>query len=202
MNEGIIVQFSEIILAITAILVIIIVLMATWHDAKRIKDKQLARAHRSDEITFANLAKQFSRTSKHLVVKALSRNTSAISSNTLRTNLMKSLAVFILSLSLLFFVSYFFYTAATMRSNTLLTLSWALLSLWLVAAIWFDDALQLTQKVALTFCVPFAYFLIYARLFYVLFATAGQIFSHVSLPKNIYKSVHAAILQEAYSTRF
>lgn len=99
-------------------------------------------------------------------------------------------------------ISYFFYTAATLRSNTLLTLSWIIVSLWLFTIVWSDELLESSKKIALTFTIPFAYFLFYVRLFIVLSKKIQSLIKAISLPTISFKDIHNALLQEAYSTRF
>lgn len=99
-------------------------------------------------------------------------------------------------------MTYSFYTAATLQSNTLLTLGWTLVSLWLFAITWSDEILGLSKKIALTFAIPFMFFLIYVQLIIALAKNMWYLLLAIPLPQFNLEAIHKAILQEAYSTRF
>ncbi|HET8884358.1 MAG TPA: glycosyltransferase family A protein [Candidatus Saccharimonadales bacterium] len=61
-------------------------------------------------------------------------------------------------------MTYFFYTAATLQSHILLTLSWLVVSLWLFTATWSNDQMTMSKKIELTFCIPVMYILLYVQL--------------------------------------
>lgn len=108
----------------------------------------------------------------------------------------------LLTMTLIGMLTYFFYTAAILKSNTFLTLSWAMVSLWLIAIIWSDNVTRLANKLALTFTVPFMYFMIYAYLFVQVARTIRQLIQAFSKPRINIAHIYEAILIESYSTRF
>jgi hypothetical protein len=99
-------------------------------------------------------------------------------------------------------LSYFFYTAATLRNNTLLTLSWLLVSLWCLAAIWSDEALTVSKKIELVISVPFMYFILYTWMFAGFAKSAWRLITALPFPKITLVDVRTAIMREAYSVRF
>lgn len=99
-------------------------------------------------------------------------------------------------------LSYFFYTAATLRNNTLLTLSWLLVSLWCLAAIWSDEALTVSKKIELAISVPFMYFILYTWMFAGFAKSAWRLITALPFPKITLVDIHTAIMREAYSVRF
>lgn len=109
---------------------------------------------------------------------------------------------FIGTLLVIYIMSYFFYTAALLQSNLLLTLSWTAISLWLLATIWLDDALPGRKKLDLTTTVPFMYFYLYVYLFTVAITLVRKIISAIPTPNLPYDKMHLALLTELYSTRY
>lgn len=99
-------------------------------------------------------------------------------------------------------VTYFFYTAATLQSNILLTLSWIIVCLWLLAVIWSDDIYTLGRKIELTFTVPFMYFIFYAQMIFVLLSTLQKIIRYIPSPNLPLSKIHRTIQLELYSTRY
>lgn len=108
----------------------------------------------------------------------------------------------ITSLLMIAAVSYFFYTAATLQSNILLTLSWLAVGLWLVAIVWSDDVMNVKSKIELSFTVPFMYFLFYIYLILNVLLRIGQCLIAIKLPKINFESIHNTIQLELYSTRY
>jgi|GEM_PF-3104993 len=64
----------------------------------------------------------------------------------------------------LLLMTYFFYTAASLESSSLLMLSWVGVSLWFVVAVWANESATALEKIAMSFCIPMVYFLIYGYL--------------------------------------
>jgi glycosyltransferase involved in cell wall biosynthesis len=112
------------------------------------------------------------------------------------------IAKIITSLLIIAMVSYFFYTAAILQSNILLTLSWLAVGLWLVAIIWSDDVMNIKSKIELSVTVPFMYFLIYIYLILNVLHRTGQCLMAIKLPKINFESIHDTIQLELYSTRY
>lgn len=108
----------------------------------------------------------------------------------------------LLAIVLIGIMTYFFYTAATLKSNTFLTLSWIITSMWLIAIIWSDDVTRLANKLALTYTVPFMYFVIYAYLFVQVARAIRQLLRTFPRPRINLAHIYEAILIESYSTRF
>jgi hypothetical protein len=99
-------------------------------------------------------------------------------------------------------MTYFFYTAAILQSNILLTLSWTIVCLWLLASIWLDDLSTLERKVSLTLTVPFVYFILYIQLI-VMFVTAlKQVAARIPLPNQSLRTIQRMIQLELYSVRY
>lgn len=105
-------------------------------------------------------------------------------------------------LTCIYMMTYSFYTAAILQSSTLLSLGWILVSLWLFAVIWSDTTLELPKKWALTFAIPFMYFLFYVQLFIALAKNIWHLLHLISIPPISLGTIRKAIAQEAYSTRF
>jgi hypothetical protein len=99
-------------------------------------------------------------------------------------------------------LSYFFYTAATLRSNTLLALSWMLVSSWLVALIWSDEHLTFTTKSKLSFTIPFMYFVFYVQAFIQLASNIRKLASGMRMPKRSFQDMYDTLYIEMYSTRY
>lgn len=113
-----------------------------------------------------------------------------------------TLGLIVVLLACIALMTYFFYTAATLRSNILLTLSWVLVSLWLFAVVWSDEIMNLSKKLTLTSTIPFMYFLLYFQLYVGVYQMFRQLRASMSTPRLSIKRIHDVILQEAYSTRF
>lgn len=214
MNEKIIVQISEIILAITALSMIAVVLAATWHDLHLIAQKKRFKAVNANvskstqgiytDQTIRMLPHYFMILSRNMINKALAWHTpdNIITHSSFATNV---LIRAISSIGLAVFISmltYSFYTAATLQSNTLLTLSWSVVSLWLVAVVWSDGNLKFSKKSELTFTIPFMYFVFYALAILQFIVNIGRLVTAISLPRINVKNIHDAFLSEAYSTKF
>lgn len=69
------------------------------------------------------------------------------------------------------FVTYSLYLAMTLEGSSLLMLSWAILFIWLLLAIWSDEMSGRREKIALTFSTPSFYFLLYSQL--IIFGVLG-----------------------------
>ena len=78
--------------------------------------------------------------------------------------------IFVLSV---FGSTYFLYVAASLQTSTPLTISWLVVIAWLLLSIWMDESTGSTKKLGLIFCLPVAYFFIYAysvAFIFILFA--------------------------------
>jgi hypothetical protein len=106
------------------------------------------------------------------------------------------------SVLLLSLLTYFFYTAATLKSNVFLILSWTMVSLWLIAIVWSDELVKRSDKLALTFTIPSMYFVLYTLLFVYTATSTWRLIMAIPLPKFDIHSIQTAILLEAYSMRF
>ncbi|HUC96450.1 MAG TPA: glycosyltransferase family 2 protein [Candidatus Saccharimonadales bacterium] len=68
--------------------------------------------------------------------------------------------------------TYSMYLAATLQSSLILIIGWLAAALWLLIASWSSEALKTKDKITLSFCAPFVYFLVYLQLvIYVIFIT-------------------------------
>jgi glycosyltransferase involved in cell wall biosynthesis len=94
-------------------------------------------------------------------------------------------------------VGYWMWTAATLRSNLLLTLSWIVLSISLLAVIWSDSLVKINQKIELTVTVPFMYFFLYVHAVGSLFKTLWLLIRRYPYQKQI-----NAFKAELHSTRY
>lgn len=92
---------------------------------------------------------------------------------------------------------YWMWTAATLRSNLLLTLSWIVVTIWLIAVIWSDSIIKLSKKIELTVSVPFMYFIFYVK-------TIGDFFIHIwRLLKTVpFRNIAQNFQAELYSSRY
>lgn len=108
--------------------------------------------------------------------------------------LLLTLAICILFILL---VSYWMWTAATLRSNLLLTLSWIAISISLLAVIWSDNLVKISRKIELTVTVPFMYFFLYAHAFGSFFKSLWLLIRRYPYDKQI-----SALKAELYSTHF
>lgn len=99
-------------------------------------------------------------------------------------------------------VTYFYYTAATLQSNILSTLSWSIVSLWLLAIIWLDEVYKLRKKIELTFTVPFMYFVFYIQSIIAFIATLRMIVLLVPTPSLSLDKIRDTIRLELYSTHY
>lgn len=181
MNEQLILRSSEIILSIAAILATATILLATWHDLRVMRKHKKTNANHpipsavvidSTPITsIRTLPPIFAKLSNETVRKALAWHTTKIRDGGKRNNFLSChnfTATLFASIGLLAYITiltYFFYTAATLRSSTLLTLSWTGVSLWLVAIVWSSEKISLAKKSGITFAVPFMYFVFYVLSF-------------------------------------
>lgn len=73
------------------------------------------------------------------------------------------LIILIVCILVISIVGYWMWTAATLRSNLLLTLSWMVLVILLLAIIWSDNLIKISRKIELTITVPFMYFILYVQ---------------------------------------
>lgn len=99
-------------------------------------------------------------------------------------------------------VTYFYYTAATLQSNTLLTLSWIIVSLWLLAVVWLDEAYELRTKIDLTLSVPFMYFIFYVQSIILFAVILKRITLLIPIPDMSLDKMRDTIHLELYSTRY
>lgn len=61
-------------------------------------------------------------------------------------------------------MTYFLYIAATLQSNTPLTISWAVVTAWFLLSILSDETSKMIEKIGLIFCLPVVYFFVYVYL--------------------------------------
>lgn len=99
-------------------------------------------------------------------------------------------------------VTYFYYTATTLQSNILLTLSWITLCLWLLAIVWLDDVYGLTKKIELTLTVPFMYFVFYVQSIIAFIAALRKIVLLIPTAHLSLGDIRETIRLELYSTRY
>ena len=89
------------------------------------------------------------------------------------------------------------WTTATLKSNLLLTLSWIVLTIWLLAVAWTDSLTKLSRKIELSVTVPFMYFIFYV------YALAGFFKSGWALLRRYpYHELIDAFKAELYSSRY
>lgn len=114
-----------------------------------------------------------------------------------------SLCIVVIGLAFIISIAtYFFYTAATLQSNVLLTLSWTIVCLWLLAVIWSDDVYASGRKIELTSTVPFMYFIFYTQMIFVLLLMLWKILRRIPPPNLSLNKMHDTIQLELYSTRY
>ncbi|HEV7952098.1 MAG TPA: hypothetical protein VGO98_01875 [Candidatus Saccharimonadales bacterium] len=214
MIERLIVQISEIILAIAALFGIVIVLSAAWHDLyviarkKRLttldSDPAATHLHITPNQTIRSLPHLFFALTRNMITKALVwRKPHDISTKLSGQSRMAIVAISSVGLVIMIAIwTYFFYTAAILQSNTLLTLSWAVVSLWLVAVVWSDDDLVFSRKCELTFTIPFMYFVFYVQSLIQLTLNMWRLATIIKLPKIQVQKISDAIRVELYSTRY
>lgn len=94
-------------------------------------------------------------------------------------------------------MTYAIWTAASLRSNLLLTFSWISVCVWLLAVIWSDEATRLTKKVELTLSVPFMYFIFYAHAVTNFFVSLWQLIQTIPV-----QALAGAFKAELYSTNY
>lgn len=94
-------------------------------------------------------------------------------------------------------ISYWMWTAATLKSNLLLTLSWIVLSISLLAVIWSDSLVKISRKIELTVTVPFMYFFLYTHALIGLFKSTWHLICRYPYQKQI-----SAFKAELYSTKY
>lgn len=123
--------------------------------------------------------------------------TSAKSSNSPLRPLRQIIPILLLCILVISLVSYWMWTAAALKSNALLTLSWVAVSIWLLAVIWSDNIIKVTRKIELSLSVPFMYFLIYVRSIKGFFVSFWQLIR--STP---YRRLVNAYIAESYSSRY
>jgi hypothetical protein len=219
MNEQLIVRLTEIILAIMALVGIVIVILATWHDFRVILERKKKETISPTNpsviegagivISVRTLPAVFASLSREMTAKALFWRINDHPKNNIDKPLLlisSSRFPLLASLGLIAYISiltYFFYTAATLRSDTLLTLSWAGVGLWLGAIVWSNEKLSSSDKTELAFAIPFMYFVFYALAFPLLLHYIGQTAKQGGqLLKTYIRQLPAAIQLELYSTRF
>ena len=94
-------------------------------------------------------------------------------------------------------MSYWFWTAASLRSNLLLTLSWIGVCVWLLAIVWSDDVIRITKKIELSVSIPFMYFVFYAQ------TVVGFLVGLWRLIRAVpFAALTTAFQAELYSTRY
>ena len=108
--------------------------------------------------------------------------------------LVLKLIIFI-TISLL--ITYWMWTTATLKSNLLLTLSWIVLSIWLLAVIWTDNLTKLSRKIELSVTVPFMYFVFYVYALVGVFKSGWAL-----LCRYPYRRLVNAFKAELYSSHY
>lgn len=209
MIEAFIVRISEIILSATAIFGIAIIFFATWYDIRTINQNKFGQKNRTSVFQESppDIPKNIQALTHHYahLNKAIFKK--AVPSHFRRNfderhiNVIKIIS-FTASLVAVLLVTYYFYTAATLQSSTLLTLSWLLVSLWLVAIIWSNENTTRIGKIDLTLAIPFMYFIFYIKLLLYILTTIWKLATNPSSPSAHYHNFLAAIEREAYSTRY
>ncbi|MDB5186569.1 MAG: hypothetical protein JWM07_41 [Candidatus Saccharibacteria bacterium] len=204
MIEVFIVRMTEIMLSATAFIGIAVIFFATLHDLRAINQKNRASESYKSPTDIPKGISALTRQYLYLN-KAIFKKT--IPSRFLQDFYQRHIYVirivsFTASLFTVLLVTYFFYTAATLQSNTFLTLSWLLVSLWLIAIIWSDNKVALVGKIDLTLAIPFMYFILYVTLLLYILMTIWKAAKNFSLPSIQYRNFLAAIEREAYSTRY
>ncbi|MDB5168402.1 MAG: hypothetical protein JWO55_660 [Candidatus Saccharibacteria bacterium] len=119
-----------------------------------------------------------------------------------KTGIIKTIVKILFTLMILSVMTYFFYTAATLQSDTILALSWLLTVLWLLAITWSDEVMAYKDKLQLTTTVPFMYFMFYISLMIYLRRIAWLGIRARSSPIISVGNVLDAIQLELYSTRY
>ena len=94
-------------------------------------------------------------------------------------------------------MSYWFWTAASLRSNLLLTLSWIGVCVWLLAIVWSDDVIRITKKIELSVSIPFMYFVFYAQTVVSFLVGIWRLLRAIP-----YRTFVTAFQDELYSTRY
>jgi hypothetical protein len=93
--------------------------------------------------------------------------------------------------------AYWMWTAATLKSNAFLTLSWTTVCIWLLAILWSDTLTRLSRKIELTLTVPFMYFLLYVHIIADLLRSIWRLIKSIPL-----KNMAGAFQAELYSARY
>jgi hypothetical protein len=99
-------------------------------------------------------------------------------------------------------MTYFIFTAATLQNSLLLTLSYTIICIWLIACIWLDDVYNIDKRIELLFGIPFMYFVFYAKGFYRLIMMIWKLTQYLKTPNISLKIIREMIQIELYSTHF
>jgi hypothetical protein len=91
--------------------------------------------------------------------------------------------LYIFAVFVIFLQTYSMYLAATFQSKLLFIVGWVATALWLLMATWSSEALNNKDKITISFCAPFIYFLIYLQLIvqivYILIFTISLLFKKI-----------------------
>jgi len=104
----------------------------------------------------------------------LTRQKQTNKSKGLKFNILKVLLVgkyFMVGLAMLttaLLVTFFAYNAVTLQSSGFFILSWVMVVVWLISAIWADELSTIAEKLELIFCTPIVYFIGYVQLLFLL----------------------------------
>lgn len=131
-----------------------------------------------------------------------SRRSSVYLSSRVSASIGKLLLTLVACLIAITMMTYFFYTAATLQSSTLLTISWFMTCIWLLAITWSDEATKANTKVELSIAIPFMYFVFYAYMIIAIFITGIQLVKSLPVQAINITSLQSALHAELYSTRY
>lgn len=119
-----------------------------------------------------------------------------------QTSAIKNILTIIITLLPVLIMSYLFYTAATLQSNIMLSLSWLLTVLWLIVVIWSDEAMAFKNKLELLITTPFMYFILYVALIGSLCKVIWRATTTIPSPQFHVRNLRNALQIELYSTRY
>jgi hypothetical protein len=83
---------------------------------------------------------------------------------------------YVFAIAVIILQSFSMYVSATLQSNSLLIIGVMATALWLILVTWSSEALDIKEKITLSLCAPFIYFLIYLQLIVHIFFVAGRSF--------------------------
>jgi glycosyltransferase involved in cell wall biosynthesis len=116
--------------------------------------------------------------------------------------LLRSLGV-IMNLIFIGLTTYFFVTAAELRNHSFLSLSWLLVIVWLLNAIWSSERRPIRSKIEITLTVPFAFFIVYILSSLRILTQLGATFHSLIAKASYYLRQFAAQARlELYTTHY